>query len=196
MYPLIKPPLFANKDFFEFTKNEAKEYLRWFLSIKDERISILESDVKKIYSEWQANYTKESLKVLYEWFAKQIEYRGATDDEKKEVENQITKTPLFVGIIPLPQNMFTTETVSICFDIGIYFGETLIKNIPSLKWDQKIDSPKYIYYAQPLLAKFQSKVPVNPRASMEGIARRILDKDVQEITFEMLYDTWFTKFLK
>ena len=194
MYSLVKIPLFANKSFFEFTKAEAKEYLQWFLSIKDERLTILESHVKLAYPDWEADYTRDSLVNLYKWFLRQVAYRPMTEEEKREVENQISETPLFVGVIPVPQATFTDETVSICFDIGLYFGEVLIKNIPSLKWVQKLSSTNYIYYAQPVLSKPISKVPVNPRASIEGIARRILDKDVEEITFEMLYNKWFEKF--
>jgi hypothetical protein len=194
MYPLVKIPSFANKSFFEFTRDEAKQYLQWFLSIRDERISILESQVKQSYLKWNADYTKGALIDLYNWFKKQVSYRKMTDEEKEQIRNQVSRTPLLVGVIPTPGVTFTDETVSICFDVGLYFGETLIANIQSLKWMQKISSTNFIYYAQPLLAKTKSKVPVNPRASVEGIGRRILDKDVQEITFETLFDKWCEKF--
>ena len=196
MYPLAKIPSFANKSFFEFTKVEAKEYLQWFLSIRDERASVLEVNVKKIYPEWRADYKKGSLVNLYEWFAMQVAYRPMTASERKEVEEQISKTPLFAGVIPIPEATFTDETVSISFDIGIYFGELLIRDIPLLKWTQKLNSTNYVYYAQPILSKSRSKVPVNPRSAIEGIARRILDKDTKEITFEMLYKNWFEKFIQ
>jgi hypothetical protein len=173
---------------------EAKEYLRWFLNIKEERIEVLESNVKQIFPKWEADYTNESLVTLYQWFKKLIAYRPISQEEKKSFDNQISKTPLFVGVIPEPETTFTDETVSICFDIGLYFGELLIKDVPLLMWTQKLNSKNYIYYAQPLLSKPKSKVPVNPRASMEGIARRILDKDIKETTFEILYDKWFRKF--
>lgn len=193
-YPLIKTPSFANKSFFDFTKQEAKEYLQWFLSIQDERLSVLKSYARKDYPDWEINFTKESLIDLYIWFEKQLAYRPMTEEEKNEIENQISKTPLFIGVIPIPQSTFTDEVVSACFDSAIYIGQTLISNVPGVKWLQELKSTNYIYYAQPLLAKINSKVPVNPRASIEGIARRILDKDVEEITFEMLYDKWFEKF--
>jgi hypothetical protein len=166
------------------------------LSIKEERLAILESGVKRIYPDWGANYTKESLVNLYKWFEKQVAYRIMTEEEKKEVEKQISKTPLFVGVIPIPQFSFTNETVSICFDTGLYLGETLIHNLSRIKWLQKLTSTNFIYYAQPLLGHSQSKVPVSPRASIEGIARRILDKDAAEITFIALYEKWFENFMR
>lgn len=193
MYPLIRIPTFANKSFYDFTKAEAKEYLQWFLSIKNERISTLESHVKQSYDTWEANYTKESLKDLYQWFSKTVAYRERTTDEKKEVENQISLTPEYINVIPIPETIFTEETVSICFDAGLYFGETLIFNIPSLKWLQKLNSKNFIDFAQPLIGKKESKVPINPRRIAESIAQRILDKDTP-ITFEMLYEKWVDKF--
>ena len=194
MYTLIKRPLFANKDFYDFTKKEAKEYLHWFLSIKDERIFILESWVKYVYPNWNASYTKESLIVLYEWFRKQVSYRPMTLDEKNRLEDQINITPLFIGIIPIPQTTFTDETVSICFDIGIYLGEMLINNLSGLQWFQKLTSKNYIDYAQPLIGKKESSVPVNPRRIVESVAQRIIENDPKQISFEKLYDDWLENF--
>jgi hypothetical protein len=64
----------------------------------------------------------------------------------------------------------------------------LINTDKEIKWILKLNSLNYIYYGQPLVAKVKSKVPLNPRASMEGIARRILDKDSKEMTFIELFN--------
>ncbi len=187
MYPLVKIPAFANKDFFSLSKEEAKEYLKWVLQIKSERINILEQYIHKVYPEWKLDFTKESLEQLYEWFSNHIEYRNMDEDEKEAVKKQISTTPLFVDVIPIPELTFTDETVSICFDIGLYLGDSLICHDKEIKWTTKLNSTNYIYYGQPLIAKSKSKVPLNPRAAVEGIARRILDKDVKEITFVQLF---------
>jgi hypothetical protein len=194
MYPLVRIPHFANKDYFEFTKNEAKDYLKWFLKIKDERVKILGQHVQHVNPNWKVDFTRASLAQLYNWFSNAVAYRPMTEEEKEGVKRQLANTPLLANVIPIPESTFTDETVSVCFDVGIYFGQTLINNVPGLKWLQKLTSTNFIYYAQPLLAMPKSKVPLNPRASIEGIARRIIDQDGQEITFEMLYDKWTEKF--
>ena len=117
-----------------------------------------------------------------------------TENEKEEVRKQISTTPLLVDVVTIPAVTFTDETVSICFDMGIYFGESLIFNVPSVKWMQKLGSTNYIDYAQPLIANKKSKVPINPRRIAESLAQRILDKDVMEITFAELLDKWILKF--
>jgi len=187
MYPLIKIPAFASKDFFSFSKEEAKEYFKWVLQIKNERIKILEQYVHKAYPEWKLDFTRESFEQLYKWFSNQVAYRDMNEDEKEAVKKQISMTPLLVDVIPIPELTFTDETVSICFDIGLYLGDSLICQNKEIKWTTKLNSTNYIYYGQPLIAKAKSKVPLNPRASMEGIARRILDKDCKEITFVQLF---------
>lgn len=194
MYPLIKIPAFADKSFFDFTKSEAKEYLQWFLAIKPERLKILETQVQQVYPEWKLDYTRTSFYKLYEWFKGQIAYRPMNEEEKLEVKKQLSTTPLLAEVIPIPQTTFTEQTVTICFDIGVYVGEALIFNIPELKWVQKLNSTNYIDYAQPVIAKKDRKVPVNPRRALEGIARRVLDDDVKEIIFFELFDMSFEGF--
>lgn len=194
MYPLIKIPAFANKDIYTFSKEEAKEYFKWFTSIKSERLQILESKVQEMYPEWKLDFTRNSLINLYEWFGKKVMYRNMNDEEKEEIKKQISKTPLLVGVIEIPETTFTDETVSICFDIGVYFGDALIFNVLGAKWIQKINSTSYIDYAQPIIATKVSKVPFNPWGAMEGIARRVLDRDTKEIPFVELFDKLVLRF--
>lgn len=194
MYPLIKVPVFASKSFFDFTKKEAKEYLQWFMTIKAERLKTLENQVQQVYSEWKLDYTRASLVGLYKWFKQQMAYRQINEEEREAVKRQLSNTPLLANVIPIPETTFTEQSVTICFDAGLYFGETIIINVPKVKWMQKLTSTNYIDYAQPILGRKDSKVPINPRRIAESLAQRILDKDSQEITFEVLYDKWVDKF--
>jgi hypothetical protein len=196
MYPLVRIPSFANKDFFAFTKSEAKEYLQWFLSIKDERIKILEIEVQKQYAYWKADYTKASLVELYEWFKQNVAYRPISDKEQEVIRIQLSSTPLLANVIPIPAQTFTDETVSICFDVGVYFGETIIFNATDVNWLQKVSSTNFIDYAQPLIGKKNIKAPINPRRAAEGYARRILDKKIEETPPEKLFDILIEKFNK
>jgi hypothetical protein len=188
MYPLVKVPTFADKSFFDFTRPEAKEYLQWFLAIKPERLKILENRIQQAYPEWKLDYTRASFYKFYEWFKGQIANRPINEEEKQKVKEQLNTTPLLAEVIQVPQSTFTDQTVTVCFDAGIYIGESLIFNLPELKWTQKINATNYIYYAQPVIAKKGGKVPLNPRAATEGIARRILDNDIKQITFVELFD--------
>ena len=72
-YPKIVIPAFAYKSFYEFTKKEAKDYLKWFLEIEPERLSILINKVKESNKGWKPDFSRKSLVVLYKWFCKNIE---------------------------------------------------------------------------------------------------------------------------
>ena len=194
MYPLLKIPAFANKDIYTFSKEEAKEYYKWFTNIKNERLQILESEVQKKYPEWKLDYTRNSLINLYEWFESKVMYRKINANEKEEIEKQIGKTPLLVGLVEIPETTFTNETVSICFDIGIYFGDVFVNNQTGIKWIQKINSTNYIDYAQPLIATKVSKVPINTRRVAENMARIILDNEEKRKSFLELFDKWVLEF--
>lgn len=194
MYSIVKIPEFANKDFFSFTKVEAKEYLLWFLNIKEKRIRILEEQVKEIYPDWVADYSKDSLEKLYLWFKQKVAYRSISETEKKTIGDQISKTPLFVDIIPIPTETFSVATVSMCFDFGVYFGETIISNATNVKWMHKISSNNFIDYAQPLIGKEGVKVPVNTRRVAEGYAKRILNNEVEDTPPWELFDKLIARF--
>jgi hypothetical protein len=195
LYPLLKIPAFAKKDFFDFNREEAKQYLDWFLNIRDERLNILEKQVKKSYSEWELNYIKSSLSLLYEWFTKHVTYRLMTEEEKEAIRKQISVTPKLVGVIPIPQETLAIETVSICSDVGVYLGEMLIRQSDLLNWTYRINSPNYIYFAQPIIMKKNSKEDFNPRASIEIIARKVLNDNLKINLFENLYEVWSNAFL-
>lgn len=188
MYSLIEVPSFANKDIYTFSKEDAKEYFRWFKEIKATRLQILEQSVCKDYEDWELNYTRDSLFYLYEWFIKKISYRLATESEKEEINSQISRTPLLIDVIEIPEKIFTDETVSICFDIGCYFGDTIIFNITTARWIQKTNSKKYIDYAQPLIEVDDKNVPFNPRRVIENIARLSLDNSNKLFSFLELFD--------
>lgn len=196
MYPLVKIPEFADKDIYSFSKEEAKEYFKWFLSIKNERMQILEKEIKQNFPNWKLDFTRHSLVDLYEWFVKKVMYRSMTDNETEAFRNQIAQTPQFIGVIDIPTKTYTEETVSICFDIGIYLGDTIIINVNGTKWMQKINSTNYIDYVHPLIATKVSKVPFNPRRITESMAGSILDKSDKSFSFLELYDDLVVKFSK
>lgn len=187
-YNLVKS-YSAAMDFFSFTKAEATMYFEWFLKIKPERLGVLAGHVTSDFPDWRLDYSVESLEILYKWFKSKVEYRPVNKNEIDAFQKQIEETPIFVGLIPLPKRTFTDQTVSICFDIGLYLGDLLIYNIPGMKWSQSLRNKNFIYYAQPLVAK-QGRVEINPRAAVEGMAMRILDRDVEEVTFVEQYLIW------
>ena len=187
-YPLITIPKLLDKPFFEMNKKEAQAYLDWFLSIKEERLEILnKAIINSDNKEWRFDFTVTSLTPLFNWFKSVITIRNKSQEEIKIEEEKITG--LLKGQIDVGETTFTNETVSICSDIGLYFGEVLKKE-KDLEWSFVLKPKRYVEYAQPILVKQDAKVDLNPRAILENVARKILDKSFEEDELVKLYNVW------
>jgi len=190
-YSLVKVPELLDKSFFEMNKKEAQAYLDWFLSIKEGRLELLDKIVSKSNKEWVLDYKPSSLTPLYTWFKTVVTTRNKTEAEKQIEENKITG--LLKGHIDVGNETFTDETVSICSDIGMYFGEVLRKE-KDLKWSFVLKPKRYAEYAQPILIKKGVQIDLNPRAIIENVARKILDDTCREDELVKLYNVWKTYF--
>jgi len=144
-YQLISPPCSLN--FVGLSKQDIKKFNEWFIAELPTRIAILESCVKASagYESWVANFDSTSLVTLGDWFASQVETRDRTASELREMEAGL-RFP-----IDISTNELTDEVVSKAMDVGMYFGEVLLKNHPALRWDFKTESKKFADYGQPVI---------------------------------------------
>jgi hypothetical protein len=190
MYPLVIVSNSFNKPFVDFTNKEAKAYFEWFMNIKEERIGILEKNVQQYNKDWYANFSRLSFTNLFVWFKSNVKSKKTNETEAEEIRNQLLATPFLVNVIEISDTSFTKETVSICFDVAIYFGETLIRNISDLSWIYKVNSKRYVEYAQPIIINPFKKIDVNPRRLIEVCAEKIIDGTNTENEFKDLYAVW------
>ena len=189
LYPLVKIPAEHKEDFFQMNKKEAQAYFDWFMSIKDDRLNILSNHVKTDHKEWQADFTRSSLTPLFEWFSRSISQRPMTSAEISHEEGKIKG--LLKGHIDVGDKTFTDESVSVCFDAGIYFAETLRKNIPGMEWTFVMKPKRYVYYAQPIIEKPGMRgSDFNGMATLEVVARKVFDNRAREDELIQLYDVW------
>lgn len=190
MYPLLAVPNTFNKPFGDFSNKEAKAYFEWFMKIKDERVSILERNVQQSDKNWFADYSKSSFGNLFVWFKANVKRRNITETEAKEIRKQLSSTPLLANVIEVRETTFTRETVSTCFDVAVYFGEILRRNINGLSWTYKVNSKRYVEYGQPIIISLSKKMEVNPRRLIEVCAEKIIDGTDKGNEFENLYNVW------
>lgn len=161
-YQIIKLP-YSNKRFSEMNKKELDEYYEWFLDQIPKRINILEQAVNSTsgFAHWKADYSPDSLDRLGEWFEKNVETRLRTDKEKYQ---QTVGLSWPANQLPIPDWELTHKTYSLAIDIGMYFSQVLLKNIPGIKWEHKtIGSKRWVDYGQPVLSEFDGGVFNAPR---------------------------------
>ena len=185
-YELLNPPaIFSTPDIA--STEDAQLYFDWLQGVKDDRIKILEEAVKSSpgFSNWIASYRPESLEQLNQWFKKVIKGRHITEEELlKETEALQDNFPNVS--VDTNIRILTQESVSLSFDVGLYFAQLMKKNIPSLKWEI-VREQRNIDYNQPVL-KGKSKVKFNFRRIMEVQAIKLLQN--KEVNLIRLYNFW------
>jgi hypothetical protein len=89
----------------------------------------------------------------------------------------------------IPAEELTNRTFSLPMDIGMYFSQVLMKNYPSLKWEQPLGNKRFADYGQPCLVGFG---PVSPNPVRIGhvFAHGLADKTYTGKRLREVYDYW------
>jgi hypothetical protein len=185
-YSIIQPP-FTLK-FHEMSRQELKDYYRWFMEILPSRIAELEAEVGRSppHATWRADLSPGSLDSLGEWFCTQVETRPTTQDEAVELASRLTFS------IPTPEYELTNRTFSLAMDIGMYFSQVFQKNRPTLRWEQSMAQKKSIDFGQPVLVGL-GPGPLNPVHLLVVLAYAIASKTQGGGRLRELYEYWSTR---
>jgi len=112
------------------TLEQAKENFRVFVSRIPERLRVLEALVRIELPRWTADLSDASLGHLGDWFARHVEERPVTDQEREALRKEL-------GVLKdLAENHreCTLLTLSLGLDIGIYIGECVRMRSPATSW--------------------------------------------------------------
>lgn len=182
-YATIQPP-FTLK-FREMSKQELKDYCRWFFDVLPERTKELAEAVRQTpgFETWQPDQTAASLDTLGKWFANQVETRQRTHDERQDIAS---RSAYPIGI---PNEELTNRTFSLAMDVGMYLSQVLMKNYPSLRWEQAFGNKKFIDYGQPTLVGFGA-VPFNPVRMVVTLTYGLASKKETGKGLGELYNIW------
>lgn len=189
--------LTLEKRIHETTEKEAKEFFEWFIKIIPERLEILKKALKYDgYNQRKMDFSPGSLGYIGDFFAKHVHTRPLTKAEIEEFKKNYWVTIRKQGydiplskIIKIPKETFTDETLSLCWDVGIYFAKVFEKNIKGLKWDFVRKPKNNVYYHLPVLVGFGQN-EFSPKDIMEVVAAKIIKgKDVSQ-ELKRLYEVW------
>ncbi len=140
------------------SRSELKNYKTWFLESIPGRVEELRSEVVRTaeFKSWLADCSVESLELLGEWFADQVEMRDTTAEEDQQIEQQLVFT------IKLPDKELTNRSFSLAMDIGIYLAEVVRNNVAGAKWTQAAGNKKFADYGQMVIDGLAGPTPLNP----------------------------------
>lgn len=186
-YSLINPPspIHLDIDFRELPKPLLKEYFSWHMNAMEERLKILERAIQtsKGYEDWTSTYEVESLKRLGKWFVEQI-YITPKSRELVEYERDMLHE---MRIEPVHWE-FTEETISLCFDVGLYLSNTLTTQLPDLKWIQPLRSINTPNYGEPVISN--GKLNMDSWNIMHVIALKLIKPPYDTDIIYDIYHIW------
>jgi hypothetical protein len=180
-YRIIQPPF--TLDFAAMSKKELQAYAAWFQEVLPERVAELTKAVKSTpgHGAWDPDLTPESLQALGSWFEGQAETRKQTGDEVEELRAKL------VFPIDVSDRELTNRTFSLAVDIGMYFSQVVLKNLPGTRWDQILKNQRFADYGQPVIVGF-GNVPMNPVRLAVVTAYGVVEH--QPARLRDLYETW------
>ena len=183
-YMLIQPPMDL-LTFHEKTKPELKRYYEWFMGEIPGRIRVLETFVREdpFYSNWSADYSRESLIGLGEWFVGQIGIRSAGRDEVETIRKSL-KFP-----VDIPDWDLDPKTISLCFDIGMYLGEVILRNKESAHWGVYLARKRDVNYGQPAVIGLAAG-DINVVRVVRVTARNNVTNSSGPTKLVVIYDRW------
>jgi hypothetical protein len=169
-------------------KKELQAYKEWFHAVMPERLTVLARAVKSTagFQNWEPDLSPESLGPLGAWFRDQVETRTRTAKELGEIEFRLTFP------IDIPNEELTNQTFSLALDVGMYFGQTIVKNLPGTRWDQPVKNQKFADYGQPVIMGFGT-VPLNPVRIAVTLAYAFAAKEQTGDRLRALFDVWSKK---
>ncbi len=181
-YSIIQPP-FPTLEFHKMSRPELERYAAWFMEVMPERIAGLEAAVRESSPSWRADDSPQSLALLGEWFAGQVEARPRSEQEMEAITSRL-KFP-----IDVPSEELTERTFSLAMDVGMYFGRVVASNLPGARWDQSFKNRRDSDYGQPIVVGFGDDA-LNPVWIAVTLAYGIASGNRSGDRLRELYDVW------
>jgi hypothetical protein len=181
--------------FWAMSPKDLADFYQWFMGIMPTCLQELNKAVKQTpgYENWQPDASIESLGVLGDWLATQVEIRKLTDAEIHRVKDQLdSKFP-----IEIQDWVLTDATQAMTVRVGMYYGQVALKNRPSTRWEQQKlhRKTKMADHGQPVLTA-PGAVPINPVRVAQSVAYGIADGSKTGKRLREAYEYWAKSVMK
>lgn len=191
-YSLINLPF--HKSGSELTATEAQEYFDWFVSVIPERIGVLNGLVQEnepLISKGLDVTNPDSLIPLGNWLKENVSAVKRTENELQTLKKNVVGPLRHISDQVIQDWELSPESLSLAYDVGMYFGEVLIAEQPEkLKWrlrnNAEIDSIDNDYN-QPVV---QNVLWVNPVHLVRVLEYGFVDGTRDSSRLHELYKIW------
>lgn len=193
-YSLLLPP--HGLDYYHMTKAEAQEDFEWFVEHIPERMDYFRtrcaSDLR--VPQRMLDYSADSMLLVWKWFLKTMRM---VPTPRNELERMRESAKIF-GDSYVNKEVFSVSTTFIMRDIGMYVGETYIRNYSPLYWSYFTSPKRNVAARKPIVAGFWAWVEghgsapayIDPIGMVEGAASQIYRNAQEERDLYELFFKW------
>jgi hypothetical protein len=172
-------------DFASKTRSELAAYADWFVRGIERRVTVLETSVGSTrgYEGWAANASPDSLDSLGSWLVGVLEARQRSAEEIATVRAGLKFD------VNIPKQELSPRSLSVCFDVGVYLGGVVLRNVPNVKWTQLTKDRRNVDYGQMVL-RGPGPVPFNPVRIVMVLADKIIEGRDESAELRRLFEYW------
>ena len=198
-YELLVPPFGAVPE--KLKPRQVKEYFEWYISQVPLRVNYLKAKCSESLGIKidKINSSPESLIQIWKWFLKICEIENTPIDTISKYKETMKGMPesFIEHMANYGRTRFSITTEYIIRDIGMYFGNLLIFNHPSLFWGYYTKPKSDFFVNKPVIQGFEDSNFDPPyRPSFEPIhmvtvqAAKIFKKEISKFDLYNLYLVW------
>ncbi len=170
-YKILEIPENLEKPYSEMSKAGALAFFEWLNQNAQVRIAELDSLLKSSGENVLLDFSPESLVPLGYWLKKVLMIREKTDEE---IRTLVDSVPDWLKeTVKTQDKELTEQSLSIAFDLAIYFSQVLIKADDRIKWNMHTKASKLDANRNQLVLTTGNKLDVNPIQSMKVICYQI-----------------------
>lgn len=184
-YEVIQLPLPLNR-LDAVARPELESFGRWFVDVIPSRISMIEAAVRATegHESWRAALDPPSLRTLGLWFEGKVAARPKSEEELREAKAQLAFS------VDVPEQQLTNETLSMAIDIGMYLGETVVRNADAARWQQSLTSRTMADYGRMVVVGLA--LPMDPVRILTTVAYGIVRR-AKPANLLKLYESWTSR---
>lgn len=163
-YEIVRLPF--SQPIEELSRKEARLFFYWFLEHRQERLQQLQNAIDSGRTfPFVLDFDPGKLDLLGVWLDRHTTTEPLSEELREKYRGQIGQlnSPLSSLADKLvSQPHMSEETYSLSFDLGIYFGEMLLRLFPTSEWIFPRRSPSDVAYNYPALRAGSSKRYCSP----------------------------------
>lgn len=183
-YEVLILPVNYHKEFLTFSQAETQKYYQWFLNIRNNRLTHLCSF---LFSNNEDCLNEKNLNVIEMFLMNSV---SIIPKPLEQFHTEQEKIPPHLKPFAKPDDyLFDKRTISVCYDIGIFLGELIIKLDNKINWELESDD-KYVDYGQPVLKKGKIKFDVNPFSVAKNMAAKVYKGTYSEKQISTAFTVW------